>query len=207
MKKARERFLGLLMKEKENFYLLYYLALSDYRLTNYFIINGKMEEAEVYVQEGQAYLEKAIEIDPECGELYALKASLMGFDIALHQDRAMSLGLQIFQNFTMAFQKSPDNPRVCFLKGVSDLYTPAQWGGGPDPALKNLIRAAELFDGQDTSNPVRPSWGYEETHTFMAMAYLQKREINLAREHFKRALEINPDYALAKDELKKLGQQ
>ena len=117
---------------------------------------------------------------------------------------AMNLGMEIFQNFATALEKSPKNPRVHFLKGISDLYTPAQWGGGPDPAIDTLTGALELFIEENPSNPDKPSWGHEEAHTFLAMAYLQKQDEDNARKHFNKAIEINPDYGLAREELKKL---
>lgn len=201
MKKARDRFLGLLAKEKqESLYLLYYIALCDYRLSNYYIAQAEMDRAEPYTKESKKYLEKAMEIDPDFGELDALYASILGFEIVLHQEKAMSLGFQIFQYFGKAFEKSPDNPRVHFLKGVSDLFTPEQYGGGPDAAISSLTKSIELFEKEDIQDPVKPSWGEDEAYTFLGMAYNQKGETEKAREAFKKALEINPEFGLAKDE-------
>jgi tetratricopeptide (TPR) repeat protein len=205
MKKARDSLLGLLAKEKqESLYLLYYIALCDFRLTNYYIASTEMDKAETYTKESQRYLEKAMQIDSDFGELDALYASVLGFEIALHQEKAMSLGFQIFQYFGKAFEKSPDNPRVHFLKGVSDLFTPEQFGGGPDAAIKTLSKCIELFEKEEIKDPVKPSWGKEEAYTFLGMAHNQKGEAEQAEEFFSKALEINPDYGLAKEELRKL---
>ena len=121
MKKARDRFLGLLAREgQNNLYLLYYVALCDYRLANYFIASQEMEKAETYIKESETYLLKAMEINPEFGELDALYAYMLGFEIALDQEKAMSLGFQSFQYMGKAATKSPDNPRVHYLKGISE---------------------------------------------------------------------------------------
>jgi imidazolonepropionase-like amidohydrolase len=205
MKKARDRFLGLLAKDKqESLYLIYYIALSDFRLINYYMASAEMDKAETYTKESQMYLEKAMNMDANFGELDALYASLLGFEIALHQEKAMSLGYQIYQNFGKAFQKSPNNPRVHYLKGVSDLFTPEQFGGGPDAAISSLTKSIELFEKEDIQDPVKPSWGEDEAYTFLGMAYNQKGETEKAREAFKKALEINPEFGLAKDEQKKI---
>lgn len=205
MKQARDRFLGLLAKEKqESLYLLYYIALCDFRLSNYYIASADIDKAGAYTKEGQRYLEKAMEAHPDFGELDALYASLLSFEIALHQEKAMSLGFEIFQYFGKAIEKSADNPRVHLLKGVSDLFTPEQFGGGPDAAIKTLSRCVELFEKEDIHDPVKPSWGEDEAYTFLGMAYNQKGETDKAKEAFKKALELNPDYGLAKKELSKL---
>jgi imidazolonepropionase-like amidohydrolase len=205
MKKARSQFLGMLAKDKqESLYLLYYIALCDYRLANFYIASGEMDKAESYTKESQKYLEKAMERDPEFGELDALYASMLGFEIALHQEKAMSLGFQIFQYFGKAFQKSPDNPRIHFLKGVSDLFTPEQFGGGADAAIKSLNNCVELFEKEEITDPLKPSWGEEEAYTFLGMAYNKKGEKGIAEEFYRKALQINPNYGLAKEELRKM---
>lgn len=205
MKKARGRFLGLLAREgQNNLYLLYYVALCDYRLATYFIATQEMEKVETYIKESETYLLKAMEIDPEFGELDALYAYMLGFEIALDQEKAMSLGLQSFQYMGKAESKSPDNPRVHYLKGISELYTPEQFGGGADKAIKTLSRSVELFDKENIEEEFMPSWGKEEAYTFLGMAYIQKGNSEKAKDMFTKALEINPDFALAAEELKKI---
>jgi len=98
LKNARDIFLNVLVKEKrENVYLFYYVALCDYRLAAYYFISNNMKEAERHIEEGQKYLEKAIEADPSFGESYALYATLLGYEIALNQERAMALGFKTYE--------------------------------------------------------------------------------------------------------------
>lgn len=205
LKKAREKFLGLLAKEKQaHLYLLYYVALCDYRLANYYLVSAEMDKVEPYLKEGQKHLEKAMEMDPDFGELDALYSFLLGFEIALDQQKAMSLGFKIFQYSSQALEKSPENPRVHYMKGLSDLFTPEQYGGGADAAIRSLTKSIELFANEDVKDPVKPSWGEDEAYTFLGMAYNQKGETEKAKEAFHKALEINPEFGLAKDELKKI---
>jgi len=205
MKRARDQFLRLLARKKqENFDLLYYMAFCDYRLANYYIASQEMNKAETYTKESQMYLEKAMELEPDSGELDALYATMLGFEIAFHQEKAMSLGLQIFQCFGKALEKSPENPRVHLLKGISDLFTPEQFGGGPDAAIKTLSKSIELFGKENIQDPVKPSWGKDEAYTFLGLTYSQKKETKKAEEMFKKALEINPEFGLAKEELRKI---
>jgi len=205
MKKSRDRLLGMMAREKkENLYILYYIALCDYRLATYYLTLAEMDKAEPYIKESQDYLKKAMELEPDFGELDAFYAYMLGFEIALNPEKAMSLGLQIYQNFGKAFEKSPENPRVHYLKGVSDLYTPVEYGGGAEVAIKTLAKSVDLFEKENIEDPVKPSWGKDEAYTFLAMAYNQKGDKDKAVEFFQKALEVNPEFMMAKDELEKI---
>ena len=205
LKKAREEFLGLLTKgNQDNLYLLYYVALSDYRLANYFLSSNEPDKVAPYLKEGQKCLEKARQIAPDFGELDAIYSLLLAFEINLDQEKGRSLGFQIYQYMNKALEKSPANPRVQYLKGVSDLFTPQQYGGGPNAAIKYLSRSLELFKKEDIQDPVKPSWGEDEAYTFLGVAYTKIGETEKAREAFKSALKINPEFGMAKSELEKL---
>jgi tetratricopeptide (TPR) repeat protein len=196
------------MQEKEeNIFLCYYVALSNYRIATYYLTTGAIQDSKNYIMESQKYLEKAIATAPEWGEPYALYATMLGFEIVLDPNSAMTLGMKSYQNFGQALEKSPDNPRVNLFKGQGDLFTPEAYGGGADKAITSLVKAISLFAQENVTDPMKPSWGHEEAHTYLAMAYIQKKEIGKARESLKKALEINPDFGLARNELAKLNKE
>ena len=205
LKKARDILLGLIAKEKdESFYPMYYIALCDYRLATYYLTLAEMDKAGPYIKESQDYLKKAMEQEPEFGELDAFYAYMLGFEIAMNPEKGMSLGFEIYQYFGKAFEKSPKNPRIYFLKGSSELFTPAEYGGGADIAIKTLAKSVDLFEKENIEDPVKPSWGKDEAYTFLGMAYNQKGDQDKAIEFFTKALEINPEFRMAKDELEKI---
>lgn len=202
---ARDIFLNLLVKEKRgNAYFFYYVALSDYRLATYYFTSNNMKEAERYVIEGQKYLEKALEAAPSFGESYALYATLLGYEIALHQDIAMELGVKSYEYLAKAFEKDPDNPRINLLKGTSVLFTPEAYGGGANNALEFLEKSVSLFEKENLKYSLEPSWGREEAYTFLGMAYKQIKEYDKAIGFLKKALEINPNFGMAAIELDKI---
>jgi len=208
LKQARDIFLNLLVKESgNNRYLIYYIALSDYRLTTYYIASNRPEDAENCIQDGKKYLEKAMKTNPSIGELDALYASLLGYEIALHQEKGMVLGMKIYQYFAQAFKKSPNNPRVNLLKGLSVFYTPETYGGGANNALEYLEKSVDLFAKEIIKNRVEPSWGEEDAYTYLGMVYKQKKEFTKAKVYFKKALQLNPDFFFAVKELSEIGKE
>ena len=63
---AREIFLDLLLKEKNrSAHLNYYVAFCDYRLASYYISKRAMDKVAYHAREGQKYLDKAKEINPD----------------------------------------------------------------------------------------------------------------------------------------------
>ena len=163
-----------------------------------------MDEATQHLTEAQKHLEKAMELKPSWGEPYALYASLLGFEIALDWNKAMTLSSEIYEFFGKAFDLEPNNPRINLMKGSSDLYTPEEYGGGPNVAIGTLSKAVKLFEEENIKNPLEPSWGKEEALTFLGMAYMQKGDNDKAREFYLKALEVNPEFGLAKDNLEQL---
>jgi tetratricopeptide (TPR) repeat protein len=205
MKKARGRLLPLVAKAKNgSFFPVYYIAVCDFRLATYYLTFGQMDQAEPYIKESQDYIKKAMELEPDFGELDAFYGYMLGFEIAMNPEKAMELGMESYQYFGSAFQKSPENPRVHYLKGVSDLFTPAEYGGGADAAISTLTKCIELFEKENVEDPVKPTWGKDEAYTFLAMAYIQKGDKGKAIELFQKALDVNPEFGMAKDELEKI---
>ena len=202
LKTARNQFINCLLKAKtENASTLYHIALADYRLITFYLSSSNNPEAEKSLAEAQKYLEKAMAVDPSFGEADALHGYLLGFEIALHPEKAMTLGMSSFGYFSKGFEKDPENPRIHLLKGISLFYTPEAYGGGADNAIEPLIKAVGLFDKEVVIDPLKPSWGKEEAYTYLGLAYKQKKDYKKAKEMLKKALEVNPEFGLAMKEL------
>ncbi|MCJ7588794.1 MAG: tetratricopeptide repeat protein [Candidatus Aminicenantes bacterium] len=202
LESSRNLFLALLLKNSEpNGFLLNYLALVDYRLAAFHLSAGNAAEGERYVSEGQQYATKAVDANPSFGEPYALYAFLLGLELAFHPDRAMTLGMKSSEWFAKALEIGPDNPRINLLKGISQIYVPEAFGGGPDSALPYLEKSAALFEKEDIREPLKPSWGREEVHAYLGRVFRMKKDFDKAKSHLTKAVEINPDFGLAKAEL------
>lgn len=208
LEKARSLFLNLVLTEKkENPYLYYYLSLTDYRLSNYYFVGKEKDKAQKSLEEGLNYLEKALKKDPSKGEFHALYASFLGIKINLKPEEAMFLGMEIERYFALALDKSPENPRVNLLRGVSLFYTPEMFGGGAKNALKFLEKAVSLFEKEKIENPLLPSWGKDEAYTFLGITYGKLGETEKAILALKKAIEINPNFGYARIQLEALEKE
>jgi tetratricopeptide (TPR) repeat protein len=206
LESARNAFLSLLLKSPEpNGYLLYYVALSDYRLASYHLSAGNNAEGERYVSEGQQYAAKAAEANSSFGESHALYAFLLGLEIAFHPERAMTLGMKSFEWFAKAMDIGADNPRINLLKGIYQLYIPEAYGGGPASALEFLEKSAALFETENVRDPLKPSWGKEEAYSYLGRIYGQHKDYDKAKSFLTKALAVNPHFGMAQAELQNLS--
>jgi tetratricopeptide (TPR) repeat protein len=205
LEKARDLFLGLLVKQKQpGPYLYYYVALADFRLATFHLSSGAPAEAERFVTEGEQYLEKAMEADAGFGEAFSLYGFLLSLEIALHPDRAMTLGFKSMASLDQGIEKDPSNPRTHLIKGMYLPYVPKEYGGGMDKALPYLEKAISLFEGEEAADPVKPSWGHDEVCLYLGMAYKAQGDTEKAKEWLKKALALNPGLGRAKDLLASL---
>ena len=74
-------------------------------------------------------------------------------------NRGQKFGILSRAYLDSAMQISPDNPRALYLRGVSDMYTPVEYGGGKKIALPTLESAVNKFSTEKPDSPVAPHWG------------------------------------------------
>ena len=208
LENARNMFIQMLIQAKqETAVLSYYVALADTRLSSFSFSRQDMSAAERWIGEGEQYLEKAMAADPAFGEAFALYGYLLGMELALDPDKAMTLGMKSFGAFDQALQKTPSNPRIHLLQGIYLLYVPEAFGGGPDRSLESLVKAAGFFEAEKLEDPMKPDWGRDEAYTYLGIAYKRKGDAGKAREMLEKALSVNPDSGQAKSELAALNRK
>ncbi len=205
--RARDLFLGLLVERREPAAVLAMsVGLADLRLATFHLTRSANAAAERFVDEGKSYLDRAMKADPKSGLSVALYGSILGLDIALHPDQAMTLGMESFSAMARGASLEPENPRVHLLQGQSLLYVPEAFGGGAAAAIGSLEKAVGLFEKAKPSESGIPSWGLDETYAYLGIAYA-KIDPSKARGFFEKALSVNPAMGLARSELDKLDKR
>ena len=93
----------------------------------------------------------------------------------------------------------PDNPRLLWVRGPMDWWTPE---GSPDDVLDaHQARAIATYQrglaalaqsSRSGPEPLRPTWGEAELHMSLAWSHLHRRQpdVPLAEIHGRRALEL-----------------
>ena len=182
----------------------YYIAYTEYQLVNLLRSesqeDGIDQEGEILVrlQSAVEQLETSIERDETSADAHALLSSVYGQIISVRPLMGAVLGLKSGSAINRARKLDPDNPRVVLIEAISNWNTPKIWGGSPDKAIEGFERAALLFAQEEVTDPLLPSWGHNETYAWIGIAYMDRGQLQKAREAFEKALEVDPDFGWVK---------
>lgn len=129
--------------------------------------------------------------DPNNADLHAWKGNIMGSLASSGNPMdMMKYGMGAMEEYEKALQLDPDNAMAHFGRGVGRTVAPPGFGGDLDGAIEDLEFACK-------KEP------FPEAYYHLGLAYKKKGERGKAKEAFKKALELNPEY---KDAAKALAE-
>ena len=175
----------------------YYTALADFRMINQ-LPEDDEEQREQVTKDAISHLKRATEVDSAMADAWALLSGCYGQMMGMNPMQGMSLGPRANEAMEKAKQFGADHPRVWIVDGTSDFYTPSMFGGDKERALKKIKKAARLAEQESPDDPLMPSWGHAEAHTWIGIAHMEAERYAKARTAFETALDLNPDYGWVK---------
>jgi tetratricopeptide (TPR) repeat protein len=190
------KYLANAMKKRPNNPLLtHYAGYAAFRRVN-LVPDTDSARTKKMLGEARSLLERSIALDP-MPESYALLSSIIGRQIGYYQGGADTLVQQANNATFSALNLNSDNPRVWLMSGISAFYTLPEHGGGFDQAEKQLRRAIRFFEAENVPTPM-PSWGHAEAWCWLGQTLAKKGKIAEAKEAYRRALEIEPEFGWVK---------
>ena len=178
------------------------LGIADFWLSSYYW-NSDRDSSKVYLEEFVGVVEEVPEEELTSDDLaflgycYNTLIPLRGFT------SAPSLGKKSSDAFKRAEAKSPDNPRVYLLRGISVYRRPKFFGGGAEKALSLLNRSLELY--KNDKGPVK--WGKRVALVHKALALKDLGREDEALSVLKSVLAEFPDFGWAKSLLARWGEK
>ncbi len=153
----------------------YYVAYSKAQLS---YMEKDAAKRDAYLDEGDKELADAVSIlKKNNDETYVLAAMLANARMAVDgMNRWQKYGQLFSQNLESAKEINAENPRMYYLKGVSTMYTPKQFGGGKTAALPYFEKADGLFVKDQGKDIAQPHWGKDKTAYFMAECKKKDKE-------------------------------
>ncbi len=129
--------------------------------------------------------------DPNNPDLHAWRGNIMGsLATGGNPMDMMKYGMGAMEEYEKALELDPDHAMAHFGRGVGRTVAPPGFGGDLDGAIEDLEFACK-------KEP------FPEAYYHLGVAYKKKGEVGKAKEAFKKALEMNPEY---KDAAKALAE-
>ena len=117
-------------------------------------------KADTYLDKADAFINIADSLEVDESEIYTLKGMVAQARLQVDpMNRWMKYGQISGRNFQTAMELDTLNPRPEYLMGVSLLYTPEQFGGGPVTAKPLLEKSLEKYNQFVPDNDLMPKWG------------------------------------------------
>jgi tetratricopeptide (TPR) repeat protein len=152
--------------------------------------------AEHAAEAGVADVEKAIDLNGKNAEYYRLLGTLCGQVIPANPLMgALAYGKKAKEALDKAVEMDPKSAKAFVSHGVGYYYLPANFGGGPENAIKDFKQAINL----DPKSA--------EAYLWMGIALKKEHQNARAREALEKSLQIDPDRAWTKDQLEKTPAQ
>lgn len=148
--------------EKTQWLPYYYSGLS--------LIRGAMTDNTIdkdKTADKAAELINKIEALDKNSEVYVLKYMNATLRMLVNpMQRWQTNGVEAETAYQQGIAIDANNPRLYFLKAMSVMNTPAQFGGGYDKAKPLLEKAVEM-GSKANENPLYPSWGAAESKAIL----------------------------------------
>jgi hypothetical protein len=129
----------------------------------------------------EAWAREAALVDAKIGAASCL-VNHSFLNLKTNRTRAGKLFAQSTSLFNEALATAPENPRLSWVQGANQWYTPPERGGGQDVALATYQRGLDLARRQrrPLADPLDPMWGEAELLMNLAFANLNRATPDLA---------------------------
>ncbi len=156
MQAVVSKFERIAMAETARWEPLYYAAFTQINMS-FRETDGEKKDAILDLAENN--IEKALSINGDKSELYALQGFLYQGRIQVSAMRGMTYSQKAAEMFENALKENPENPRALFLMGQNIYFTPRMFGGGAKNALSKFIEAKQKFEKEKGVEGISPKWG------------------------------------------------
>lgn len=128
-----------------------------------------LNKKDVILDKAQQFIDKAFRLAPEESELFALQAFLYPSRITVDpMGRGMEYVGKMNQALDDAIRLNPENPRSYYLRGITVLNMPENFGGGANVAKPIFETAKTKFDNFKPETSISPNWGKEQNEMEMS---------------------------------------
>ena len=143
----------------------YYASMTNCNLA---FMTEDIQKKEMYINQSQSWLDKAMKIISDESELYTLQGLIYQAYIGIDpENNGRIYSSKANGSLQTAIKLNAENPRPYYLQAMMILYTPEQFGGGKQAALPLFEKAMELFNKSESGNTLLPDWGKTDCEQYI----------------------------------------
>ena len=196
--KAKNIFERVYDSDKTNPLPLYYMTFIDYKLLEMSLRQQGDSLFNIYYDGAEKNALQISENKTWESEGKTLLASIYMMKIAKSPMSAVSLSPKISGLLEDAVKSNPVNPRPYLIIGMMKFNTPKMYGGSYEVAAENFRQSVSIYEKQDTTFTLQPSWGYLEALTWLGRSLEQSDNLESAKFMYQKVLTIQPEYGWVK---------
>ncbi len=178
--------------------LLYDVLLAQYGLIGYYLGTDNKSKVRSTLNNAEEYLEKLENTPGYEAASRLFRASFYAYHIALRPWRSVQLGIASERLINEALELRDDYPRGYLEKANMLYFAPAIFGGSKKRSIEYYSQAVSLFEKNMQNNH---RWLYLSTLVSLANAYESTGDLRAAIATLEKALEFEPGFKWAKNEL------
>ncbi len=139
--------------------------------------------------------ERAVASNPGSAEYHRILGALCAQVIPANVLAGLRYGRCALDEVNKSTEMNPKSALVWLSRGVGNYYLPAQFGGGPELALKDIDKAIQINEKD------------ADAHLWRGIVLRKLNRNAEARKSFERSLALNPNRLWAKQQLEKTPAQ
>lgn len=158
--------------EKTQWLPYYYAALAhvDAGLRTTMGKSGMAAITDPIADKAEALITKAEALSKDNSEIYIVKKMIATLRMTADpMSRYMQYGPQAQEALETAIKLNPENPRAFLLQGQDKYFTPAQFGGDKEEAMRLFKTALLKYDAAKVNSTIGPHWGKATTEYFISL--------------------------------------
>lgn len=179
--------------------MIFDLTLAQYGYIAYCMAMDRKKMAKDYVLKAVQNAERMLQYDPGWARAHALRGAIYGYEAGQAPYKAFILGTRAIKEVDRAFEIDPANPYIWMEQGNINLYKPRIFGGNKNDAIKDYLKAIELFEKDPLF--VESNWLYLNTLLGLARAYNRTDRIKRADQSYQKILEVEPEFKWIRDDV------
>lgn len=168
----------------------------EYGYIGFCLARSNEAEATKTIARAHKHLETLQTMGYDDAMLNMYQSALAAFELSMNHSKFATLGVKSVKLANLAIKQAPKNPYVLSLKGNTDFYRPALFGGSKSRAIEHYTEAVRQFEAQKLTHN---NWNYIATLLTLAQAYEKTDDLPKAKAVCDKILSIVPNFVYLRD--------